>query len=283
MKFPKLLPAVLLGCSTLGIAGAPHDAPATNLRVLPQDSSAADIKTLMDRYGQELGVSCEYCHTQDPQTRKLDYASDDNPAKQTARVMIAMLDEINSKYLAQLDDQKYAVPVSCGNCHRGQTNPPSFEPVGIRLAQAPGSNPTPGQTVQWSAALTAAGGVKHGSETTLELSGEIEDGWHVYAITEPAGGPTALRVTLDENEVAQVTGAPSGTTPRKRHDPSFGLETQFYTHAFTVRVPVQVKQQPAAGRQLLPVSVRFQTCSDRECQPPTTIHLVVPIEVLPDA
>jgi hypothetical protein len=299
MKSSKRLLAVLLGCSALGIAvctpsqslrarptsvaalGATHEADSNpkNLRVLPKDSSTADLEILMDRYGQELGVQCEYCHTQDPQTLKLDYASDDNPAKQTARVMIAMLDEINTKYLAQLDDQKYAVPVSCGNCHQGQADPPTFEP----LAQSPGSNPTPDQTVQWAATLSAAGGVKQGSETTLELSGEILDGWHVYAITEPAGGPTALRVTLDENEVAQVAGHPSGTAPRKRHDPSFGLVTQFYTHSFTVRVPVQVKQQPAAGRQLLPVSVRFQTCSDRECQPPTTIHLVVPVEVLPDA
>jgi hypothetical protein len=153
---------------------------------------------------------------------------------------------------------------------------------GTGLAQSLGTNPTPDQTVQWAATLSATGGVKQGSATTLELSGEILDGWHVYALTEPPGGPTALRVTLDENEVAQIAGTPSGPAPRKHHDPSFGLQTQFYTHSFTVRVPVQVKQQLAAGHQLLPVSVRFQTCSDRECQPPTTIHLVVPVEVLPD-
>jgi DsbC/DsbD-like thiol-disulfide interchange protein len=152
---------------------------------------------------------------------------------------------------------------------------------GVSLAQAPGTNASPNQTVQWAATLAATGGVKQGGETTLELSGTIDDGWHVYALTEPAGGPTALRVTLDENEVAEVAGAASGTAPSKRHDRSFGLVTQFYTHSFTVRLPVQVKQQPAAGRQSIPVSVRFQTCSDRECQPPTTIHLIVPVEVLP--
>jgi cytochrome c553 len=102
--------------------------PPRNLRVLPQNSTAADIKELMERYGEELGVTCEYCHARNPKTQTLDYVSDDNPAKQTARVMIAMLNDINTKYLAQLDDQKYAMPVSCGNCHRGQTDPPEFEP-----------------------------------------------------------------------------------------------------------------------------------------------------------
>jgi len=142
---------------------------------------------------------------------------------------------------------------------------------------------TTGPTVQWAAALAAPGAAKQGSTTALELSGQIQEGWHVYALTQPAGGPTALRVTLDDNEIAAAAGVPSGSTPQKRHDPSFGLETRFYTNSFTVRLPVQVKQQPAAGRQLIPVSVRFQTCSDRECQPPTTIHLSVPIDVLPEA
>ncbi len=147
------------------------------------------------------------------------------------------------------------------------------------LAGAQVTNPT----VQWAATVTAPGGAKHDSAATLELSGEIQDGWHVYALTEPPGGPTALRVTLDDNAVADAAGVPSGTTPQKRHDPSFGLETRFYTHTFTVRLPVQLKQQAATGEQLIPISVRFQTCSDRECQPPTTIHLSVPIDVLPDA
>ena len=151
------------------------------------------------------------------------------------------------------------------------------------LSCAVASAQAPNPTVEWTGALTTPGGAKQGSTTELELSGQIQDGWHVYALTQPAGGPTALRVTLDDNAIAEVAGTPTGSIPQKKHDPSFGLETRFYTHSFTVRLPVQVKQQPTAGRQLIPVSVRFQTCSDRECQPPTTIHLSAAVDVLPDA
>lgn len=135
--------------------------------------------------------------------------------------------------------------------------------------------------VQWAAALSSPGALKEDDAVTLELSGTIKEGWHVYALTQVAGGPTALRVTVDDNQVALATGLPSGSPPQKRHDPSFGIETRFYTHTFTIRLPVQLKQQSTAGRQDIPVSVRFQTCSDRECQPPTTIHLLVPVDVLP--
>ena len=150
---------------------------------------------------------------------------------------------------------------------------------GSQIARADAPVQSDDGRVQWAAALGSPAAVKGGDAATLELSGTIKDGWHVYALTQLAGGPTALRVTVDDNQVALAAGDPSGTPPHKHHDPSFGLETKFYTHAFTIRVPVQLKPQPGNGRQTIPVSVRFQSCSDRECQPPTTVHLVVPVDV----
>lgn len=41
--------------------------------------------------------------------------------------MIGMLSDINNKYLPQVGDRRYAEPISCGNCHQGQTSPPAFE------------------------------------------------------------------------------------------------------------------------------------------------------------
>ena len=100
-----------------------------NLQVLPKDTSSASLGKLMKRITQDLGVQCSHCHVENPQTQKLDYVSDENPAKQTARIMIAMLDDINNKYLAQLDgDRRYAIPITCGSCHQGQSSPPAFEP-----------------------------------------------------------------------------------------------------------------------------------------------------------
>jgi hypothetical protein len=98
-----------------------------NLTVLPRDISDAEIVQLMVRYGQELGVQCGFCHAEDPQTQQVDLASDENPRKQTARIMIGMVGDINNKYLAQVGDRRYAVPISCGNCHQGQTYPPAFQ------------------------------------------------------------------------------------------------------------------------------------------------------------
>jgi thiol:disulfide interchange protein DsbD len=134
---------------------------------------------------------------------------------------------------------------------------------------------TPADLVQWSAAYAPTGNAK--GEAVLEISGTIQEGWHVYALTQPSGGPAALHVTLDANDVAQISGAASGPAPLTHRDPGFGFETQFYTHSFTIRVPIALKQAPAPEGGVIPVRVRFQTCSDRVCLPPTTTQLSVPV------
>src|SRR3954462_2530491 len=127
----------MLSCLLFGIAMSaysqegseevPRSKPV-NLQVLPTDLSAAKLGKLMKRFEVDLGVKCGHCHVENPQTQKLDYASDENPRKQTARIMISMLTDINEKYLAQLGgDSRSAVPVTGGSCHQGQSSPPAFE------------------------------------------------------------------------------------------------------------------------------------------------------------
>jgi len=99
-----------------------------NLTVLPKDISGADLDRVMHEYAQDLGTSCGYCHAENPQSKEIDFASDENPMKETARLMIAMTKDINTKYLAELGDRRYADAFTCGNCHRGQIKPPAFEP-----------------------------------------------------------------------------------------------------------------------------------------------------------
>lgn len=103
--------------------------PPSNLQVLPASLPPREFKSLMKLYARDLGVSCSYCHVEERETGIIDYASDENPRKHTARVMISMLAEINDKHLSQLaGDRRYAEPVTCGQCHRGRANPQAFTP-----------------------------------------------------------------------------------------------------------------------------------------------------------
>lgn len=114
--------------STASGAQSATVARPVNLKALSKDISAEDIRTLMHSYTKAIGAPCGYCHEESTQTKKMDFASDANPMKETARLMIRMTNDINNRYLAQLGDRRYADPLTCGNCHQGHTSPPTFEP-----------------------------------------------------------------------------------------------------------------------------------------------------------
>jgi hypothetical protein len=145
------------------------------------------------------------------------------------------------------------------------------------VAQAPPDN------VHWTATVASgATPVKAGSDVTVDVSGSIDEGWHVYGLKQLPGGPTSLRLTLEANDTAAAAGDPSESPPQKIHDSRFGLDTQFHAGTVTLHLPVRVAAA-AAGNRTIPVSVRFQLCSEGECKPPRTVHLTAPIKVTPDA
>jgi Photosynthetic reaction centre cytochrome C subunit len=101
----------------------------TNLEVLPKEIAVPDLLALMRSYTAALGVECEFCHAVDPKTHRTNFASDTNPDKGIARIMITMTQEINGKYISQVKDPD-ATPadrtVTCGTCHRGSSMPMPF-------------------------------------------------------------------------------------------------------------------------------------------------------------
>jgi hypothetical protein len=87
-------------------------APHTNLKVLPDD---ATLVPTMQSFVAGLGLAdkggCNYCH-------EAERASDAKVQKVTARMMISMVKDINSKFPAG-----GAAKVTCYTCHRGSTKP----------------------------------------------------------------------------------------------------------------------------------------------------------------
>lgn len=139
----------------------------------------------------------------------------------------------------------------------------------------------PPQTVQWHATVRAQAGLQPGQHASIELTGQILQGWHVYGLEQHRDGPTELRFAVEDNPIVQAEGAPHGSPPVRRMDPGFGFEIQYYTDSLELTLPIQVKPRAGAGKQQVPVSVRFQSCSERTCLPPATIHLLVDVNVQP--
>ncbi len=135
--FHALACAALL-CAAFALTAAAHaqahehaPAPApTNLQVLPKTLTGDQVHEIMHKWEAALGAECTTCHAADPVKKRpdgrpmLNFADDSKPEKATARLMVKMVDNINSQYIGKLEDG--GAPVGCATCHRGHLTPEPF-------------------------------------------------------------------------------------------------------------------------------------------------------------
>src|SRR5215469_10450405 len=145
-------------------------------------------------------------------------------------------------------------------------------------ALAQPADPAAAETVSWSASAGSAP-VKADGAVTVTLNAKVAEGWHVYALKQLPNGPTPLRITVDQNPLAAQAGEPKASPATIVHDPAFNLDTPLYSKAFCATLPVKLAGHAGAGKQSIPVTVRFQTCNGKICQPPKTVHLLAPVTV----
>jgi len=138
------------------------------------------------------------------------------------------------------------------------------------MASLPAVAQRPG-TTQWSA---TAQQTNNTGEYVVALKGVVEKGWHVYSTTQPDGGPLPLVIRVDQGAPYALSGTITGSKPIKHHDASFNLDTEYFTDAFLLNVPVKATSNTAPE---VPIAVRFQMCSDTTCMPPRTVHLVAKV------
>jgi hypothetical protein len=97
-----------------------------NIKVLPKNISSKQLSEIMvDEFQDDLGVSCNFCHAENKDSHRPDYASDEKPEKQIARAMMLMTIGINKKYFKlkrpMIGDSTLAI--TCATCHHGQAHP----------------------------------------------------------------------------------------------------------------------------------------------------------------
>ena len=115
---------VVIICSCLASVAAPGTVPGlrifSNLRVLPEDISTAQLLENMKAMTIALGVECRTCHRTDIR----DFASDEVEAKLTAREMMRMMAQMNLK--SPQRGEGNPAGTTCFDCHQGRLRPGNF-------------------------------------------------------------------------------------------------------------------------------------------------------------
>jgi|SRR5579862_6402461 len=118
-----------------------------------------------------------------------------------------------------------------------------------------------------------------GSTVPIALVATIDNGWHLYSTTQPAGGPIPTRITLSTSAFFSSDGAVTFPKPSVAPDPNFGINVETYQQTVTFTVPVHIAANARPGIDTVALQARFQACNASLCLPPKTQTIEVPLTI----
>jgi hypothetical protein len=96
-----------------------------NLKVLPKDTHAEQLRETMGMFVRGLGVRCTFCHVgkEGEPLSSYEFPSDEKANKNRAREMLRMVHSINERLQTIDFGEGERVTVTCATCHRGRPRP----------------------------------------------------------------------------------------------------------------------------------------------------------------
>ena len=115
--------------------------------------------------------------------------------------------------------------------------------------------------LQWSVSVPNAP-IQSGKPFLAVVHAIIPFGWHLYSMTQPAGGPMATIITSTETS-ARVSGTIKARAPdlnQVKYATTIVNETYDESVSFVVPMVAGAK-----GTRVLEIEVRYQACTNRYC------------------
>lgn len=111
--------------------------------------------------------------------------------------------------------------------------------------------------------------VAHAGETVkIVVTAAVDEGWHLYSLTQKPGGPEKTTITLAENAVVEKAGAFTGPPPKRVRDAAFDMDVEQHEGKVEFAAPLVLKAGTAAGKQRIEGRMRFMLCNAQSCLPP---------------
>lgn len=131
--------------------------------------------------------------------------------------------------------------------------------------------------VNWSVS-NVSGLLQPNSIDTVHFAAVLDSGWYIYSVTQKAGGPTPMTVTIAPSPPFALVGNVIGPPPVVIFDKEFGIDTERYTGSPTFAAVVSIEsgktRSPSAD-----LKVRYQACNATLCLPARTATLTTPVRI----
>ena len=116
--------------------------------------------------------------------------------------------------------------------------------------------------VKWNITLSDS----ETTEKTLVFSAKLDNGWHLYDMNLPSGGPISTSFTFEKLEGAEIAGdASSSKEPTVVFDPLFNMDLRWYAEEVTFTQKLNVTDPQ---KFKIEGYVEYMACNDENCLPP---------------
>lgn len=128
----------------------------------------------------------------------------------------------------------------------------------VAAAQAQVKNP-----VHWTFSAKKLGATMY----EIHLVATIDEGWHTYSQSTPAGGPVPTTIQFSPNPLVDLMGVPVEKGKLQQHfEKLFGVDVKQFDGKIDFVQKITLKkaiQTNVSGK------INFMVCNDKECLPPT--------------
>ncbi|MDR1524485.1 MAG: protein-disulfide reductase DsbD N-terminal domain-containing protein, partial [Tannerella sp.] len=107
------------------------------------------------------------------------------------------------------------------------------------------------------------------AEKEILMTATIENGWHLYDMNLPEGGPISTSISFKHVRGAELTGKPFASVPPVEvFDQTFNMQLRWYANTVTFIQKIKMTDHRKFG---VSGEVEYMVCNNETCLPPTRV------------
>jgi len=110
-------------------------------------------------------------------------------------------------------------------------------------------------------------------EAVLFIKANIDQGWHIYSVHEPEGGPVKTSFIFRPAKDYALTGKVSEPAPVSKYEDVFDITTKY----FEGQVIFQQKIKLRAAHTIIKGTLKYMVCNAHQCLPPAEVNFEIPV------
>ncbi|HLS94376.1 disulfide bond corrector protein DsbC [Sphingobacterium allocomposti] len=114
--------------------------------------------------------------------------------------------------------------------------------------------------VKWSVASKKLSS----TEAVVFVKATIQDGWHIYGLNVPDGGPISTSFRFLPSKDFALNGKVAAPTPQSKYEKDFKMNVPYYAKEVTFQQKVKLNKNQTTVKGV----VEFMACDKSQCLPP---------------